>query len=206
MINNELVTRIAVGLDPLSDTLYEFTRGKIGRKITFEELKNNKDDFLSIYFLPMSDELYNNISSSIKEMSEKNRTPKNFVQDICDKLNIECPVVANDKLFYVHLAHCLISIVRGEEINLLPNKPVYSYILYRGEANDYDRAKVYSILNIYSSKDIDTSHLQEGYFRMPKLDLQVLLESDNSITVDKTGFNRVNYKEFNETLNRFSVK
>jgi len=206
IINNELATRIAIGLDPLSDTLYEFTRGRIGRKITIKELKNDEDDFLCVYFLPMADDLYDKISLGIKEMNEKNYTPKNFVKDICDRLDIDCPAIANDKLFYVHLAHCLITLVRGEEINLLPNKPVYSYILYRGEANDYDRAKVYSILNIYSSKNIDTSHLQEGYFRMPKLDLQVLLESNNSTTVDKTGFNRVSYKDFSDTLNRFSVK
>lgn len=206
MIDNELATRIAIGLDPLSDTLYEFTRGKIGRRITIKDLKNDEDDFLCVYFLPMSDELYNNISSGIKEMNEKNYTPKNFVQDICNKLDIDCPVVANDKLFYVHLAHCLITLIRGEEINLLPNKPVYSYILYRGEADSYNRAKMYSKLNIYSSKDIDTSHLQEGYFRMSKLDLQVLLESNDSTTIDKTGFNRVNYKEFSDTLSRFSVE
>lgn len=209
IINNELVTRISIGLDPLSDEVYEFTRGRVGRKITVKDMINDKDDFLVVYFLPLSDTLYDSLSSGIKEMNAKNSTPKNLVQDICDKMNVDCPPIINDKLFYVHLAHCLLSMIRGVETNavdVIPNKPIYSYIIYKGEVNDYDRAKVYSKLNIYSSKDLDTSHLQEGYFRMPKLDLQVLLESNGSNTIDKTGFKRVDYNEFVDKLHQFSVE
>ena len=215
MEDDKLITKIGIGLDTNSDKIYEFTNGKIGRLISIDEFtrnsflpNNHKEDFLVVYFLPLSDELYNKVSDKIKDMNVRNYHIKNFIIDACDKLGITYPGIMNDKLFYVYLIHLLISMSTDIEVtDRLPelNKKVYSYILYKGESNDYNSKEVFSKLNLYASKLIDKSDLQEGYFRMKKIDMQILLESDNNTSIDRTNLNRVNYNDFVNTLSKFSI-
>ena len=214
--DNKLITKIGIGLDIGSDKIYEFVNGKIGRLISIDEFtrnsflsNNHKEDFLIVYFLPLSDDLYDKVSTKIKDMNKKNYHIKNFIIDACDKLGVKNPGIINDKLFYVYLIHLLISMSTDIEVtDRLPelNKKIYSYILYKGESNDFDNKEVFSKLNFYTSKLIDRSDLQEGYFRMKKIDIQVLLESSSDGIVDKTDLDRIKYDDFVNTLNQFSVE
>ena len=72
--------------------------------------------------------------------------------------------------------------------------------------NLFDNKNGISAFYKYANKIIDKKSLAEGYFRRPKMSLQVLLESDNNTIEDKTGFKRVKYNEFNEAITKHSIE
>ena len=213
IVDNKVVTEVGISLDPRSDKMYKFENGRIYREVELKDLYDSEDAFMTIYFLPMTDELFNKISDKLNDMKTKNYHIKNFIKDICDILNIKHLSVMNEKLFFIYLSHLLISMTQHDDYIddklITPNKKIYSYILYKGEVGDFDRfgnGSPLAKLNMYSESYLDKTNLLEGYFRMPKLDLQVLLESNEDITEDKTGFDRIKYNDYIERTTKYSVE
>ena len=214
IIDDKLTTEIGIGLDPRSNKVYKFECGRIYREVDLKELYHSKDDFMVLYFIPLTDELYSKVSEKLLDMKTKNYHIKNFIKDICDALNIEHLNIMNEKLFFAYLIHLLISLSGNHDGYISddltkPNKKIYSYILYKGEVGDFDRfgnGSPLAKLNMYTESYINGENLLEGYFRMKKLDMQVLLESNENDERDLTGFNRIKYNDYIERTTKYSVE
>jgi hypothetical protein len=59
---------------------------------------------------------------------------------------------------------------------------------------------------MYTESYINGENLLEGYFRMKKLDMQVLLESNENDKEDLTGFDRIKYNDYIERTTKYSIE
>lgn len=210
--------RIAISLDNTSDMVIPILNGELSQPALLKDILNNYEwANIVLFFLPVEDglydKLYNNISCVV-DRQEKPRT--NFLKDISD--DMECPnaIVANDKVFYMFLINSILELGRANQNDISSlnidnrlfwnKKPNYTYLLFKGNKDNFNRDNILSKLDFYKTEKLSVSpnHVNEGYFRMKKTDLQVLNESNEVNEPDY--LNRIPFKEVSELLNQYSIE
>ena len=210
--------RVVLSLDNTSDEVIPLLNGELSKPI---ELNNILSKYewanVVVFFLPLEDGLYDKIYNNIMYLLDKQEKPKeNFLRDISDDMKCPNAIVANDKVFYMFLINAILELGKLEQRDISSSsidnklfwnkKPNYSYILYKGNKDDFKREDLLSKLDFYKHPklSVEPNQINEGYFRMKKTNLTILNES-NDISNDIDYLSRVPFKEVSELLNKNSI-
>ena len=153
--------RVALSLDNTSDEVIPLLNGELSNPI---ELNNILSKYewanVVVFFLPLEDGLYDKIYNNIMYLLDKQEKPKeNFLRDISDDMKCPNAIVANDKVFYMFLINAILELGKLEQRDISSSsidnklfwnkKPNYSYILYKGNKDDFKREDLLSKLDFY---------------------------------------------------------
>lgn len=210
--------RVAISLDTSSSEVIPILNGELSHPCELKDILNKYEwANIVLFFLPVEDDLYSRLYNNISIILDKQSKPKgNFLKDISDDMDCPNAIVANDKVFYMFLMNSILDLGRSDQNDISSlnlddrlfwnKKPNYTYILYKGNKDNFNVDDIKAKLNFYSSNSklsVSPNEINEGYFRMKKTDLQVLNESNEEENIDY--LNRIPFKEVSELLNKYSV-
>lgn len=182
---SDVYPKVYVGLNTIEE-LYPIRNGYMTTPYSYDE-STRRFMYVSIYYIPITEELYNKIVSTVKYIvSNGTRFGYNFLYQICIQLSSQCPDITNQRVFCTYLINMILQIVNSNlaspgSAKILPllsvyDKKYYIYKVYDGFSTKLLPEDIYNkvrSLNTYENKST-TSQLESYDFIKPLLHIDPL--------------------------------